>query len=437
MTRTVGEKLRVEDELIGAGAGHPGKMVGKDARVLVVAKTDAALLAAAGENAAPFPQGEDGSHLGYLPGDSAAAIEMLNAARRRGATHLLFPHTSFWWFDHYEGVPAALGLEHNCLWRDDGLALFGLAPLAENVEVVSSGSASADELAYWRQTPSSARSASSSSSRRASRSGVAPKCRPALAGEDGKPPKSVADLPYRPRPHRPVRGRPADLRRRRLALRHDRHGRRGQESDETASAGSKAISFHLLPLVMTGMKQHWDALQKFENPDQRPAGAGSLRLLRRAQSHRRAVQQALRRAEPPRPASRAGSTQTPEPGTIFAVPLLSPHVPARDVHLHAPQPDQAHALVPAKVQGSTPKRTMEMGILSWKACMDAWSQVRTLLRPGSFAEFRQDDLTGKTDEVVARLATLLDMTPTSRQLRAIISSASVRSSPAAAPTRRS
>jgi hypothetical protein len=59
---------------------------------------------------------------------------------------------------------------------------------------------------------------------------------------------------------------------------------------------------------------------------------------------------------------------------------------------------------------------MEMGILSWKACMDGWTKVRPLLRPGSYAEFRQDDLTAKADQVVAQLATLLKMTPDQQKI---------------------
>jgi hypothetical protein len=387
---------------------------GGTARVLVVAKPDDALFqAAGGPKAAPFPQAEDGGHAGYYPGDSTEAIAMLAAARRRGATHLLFPNTSLWWLDHYEAFRRHLGLEHNCLWRDDLIAVYQLSPLADDIDVKSSAAVSADELAYWRQTAEQRaarvkqlQQTCDSLWRRAEvQIGLA-------AGEDGNA-KPIEQLPF-------------DLNR--IVQFPDARpifvvGASRSGTTAMGDALKKSLDcfgwleghlFHLLPPVMTGVKRQWDALQKFENPD------NGLRALDHFDFYdvlNRTAEQfntvyAHRTAQ-------AGKSRwldkTPEPATIFAIPVLNRIYPsATFIYMHRNPIKRTLSFL--KKFKEYPDATMEMGILSWKACMDGWTRIRPLLRPGSFAEFRQDDLTGKTDVVVAQLAALLDMTPEQQKI---------------------
>jgi hypothetical protein len=403
----------VQDELIDRVRDVTRKRVPADARVLVVAKQDDALLAAAGEGAAPFPQGEDGRHAGFYPADGAQAVDMLTAARRRGGTHLLFPATSFWWLDHYEALRAHLGLQHSCIWRDDQLALYQLAPLSEEIDVAPGTGAAApagnsDELAYWRQTAEQRAFRVKQLEQTCYSLWRRAEVQSGLAGDDGKPPKPVADYPF-------------DLNR--IVQFPDERpifvvGASRSGTTAMGDAVKKALDcfgwveghlFHLLPLMLMPMKERWDAMQKFENPD------NGLRALdhfdiydvlnRTATSfHQLYVDRT----------KKAGKTRwldkTPEPATIFAVPLLARMYPrATFIYMHRNPIKRTLSFVKKFVD--YPEATREMGILSWKACMDAWTQVSKGLPPGSQMDFRQDDLTGKTDEVIARLKKLLDMTP--------------------------
>jgi hypothetical protein len=71
------------------------------AAVLVLSKGDAALVEIPGFAAEHFPQDASGDYAGHHPRDSADAIAMLEALRRRGAEYLVIPATALWWLDYY------------------------------------------------------------------------------------------------------------------------------------------------------------------------------------------------------------------------------------------------------------------------------------------------------------------------------------------------
>ena len=70
--------------------------------MVVVSHGDDALLRLGGRAAVHFPQNDVGAYAGYHPSDSFAAITQLEDLRAKGATHIVFPQTMFWWLGHYE-----------------------------------------------------------------------------------------------------------------------------------------------------------------------------------------------------------------------------------------------------------------------------------------------------------------------------------------------
>ena len=386
-----------------------GRTIPKNGRVLVVAKTDAALLSAAGDGAAPFPQGADGGHAGFYPGDSTQAIEMLTAARRRGGTHLLFPDSSFWWLDHYETLRAHLGVQHRCVWRDDRCALYELSPLSEDTNAAESAAApdAAEELAFWRTTAEQRghrvkqlEQTCESLWRRAGGQ--------AGSGDNiGTGARSIFELPF-------------DLNRIVEFPEAEPIFVVGASRSGTTAMGNavrKALNcfgwmeghlFPQLPLVMSAMKERWDALLEFEiaNPDLALNHFDFYGAL----NHTAETFNDLYAKHTAEAGLSRWLDKTPEPGAIIAIPLLNRMYP-RATYLFMHRNPIKRTLSFLKRFKVSREATMEMGILSWKACMDAWTKVREDLRPGSFAEFRQDDLTARTDEVIARLSALLHMTP--------------------------
>jgi hypothetical protein len=69
--------------------------------IIVVSKGDDELLRLPGQRAWHFPQNNDGVYAGYYPETSFAAITHLEQLRNCGGDYLLFPHTAFWWREHY------------------------------------------------------------------------------------------------------------------------------------------------------------------------------------------------------------------------------------------------------------------------------------------------------------------------------------------------
>ncbi|HSS99889.1 MAG TPA: hypothetical protein VLK33_22800, partial [Terriglobales bacterium] len=79
-----------------ADAQLPAKAI-----VAVVTKGDEQLLRLHKQRACHFPQVRGGVYAGHHPANSAEAISHIEALRSRGVEFLLFPKTSFWWFEHY------------------------------------------------------------------------------------------------------------------------------------------------------------------------------------------------------------------------------------------------------------------------------------------------------------------------------------------------
>src|SRR5205823_7634408 len=73
-------------------------------RVLVVSKGDDSLVRLERHEGWHFPQDERGIYAGHHPGDSGEAIAEIERMRGRGADYLVFPTTSMWWLEHYQGL---------------------------------------------------------------------------------------------------------------------------------------------------------------------------------------------------------------------------------------------------------------------------------------------------------------------------------------------
>jgi glycosyltransferase involved in cell wall biosynthesis len=101
-----------------------GRVVPPGGDVMVVSKGDHNLLQFEGRTGVHFPETDTGVYAGYHPGDSAAAIAALDAAIGRGHEYLLFPGTSLWWLDHYDGFRAHLDARYPRLWSDRQCVLF-------------------------------------------------------------------------------------------------------------------------------------------------------------------------------------------------------------------------------------------------------------------------------------------------------------------------
>ena len=80
------------------------RVVPEGSRVLVVSRGDPDLLDLPGRDARHFPQGPDGSYLGYHPADDNEAIGRLHAMRREGPAFFLIPGPSLWWLEYYPGL---------------------------------------------------------------------------------------------------------------------------------------------------------------------------------------------------------------------------------------------------------------------------------------------------------------------------------------------
>jgi GT2 family glycosyltransferase len=96
------------------------------ATVAVVSRGDDDLLDLPGRTGWHFPADDAGLWAGHHPADSAEAIAALDAARRRGATHLAVPAPSHWWLDHYAAFGGHLRSQHRQLSGADECAVFSL-----------------------------------------------------------------------------------------------------------------------------------------------------------------------------------------------------------------------------------------------------------------------------------------------------------------------
>jgi hypothetical protein len=98
-----------------------------DANVLVVSKGDPGLLEFDGPQGSHFPQTDKGLYAGHHPPDSATAINHLEELRKRGAQYLVFPSTSYWWFDHYGELRRHLDTRYRVVVRQPDCAIYALS----------------------------------------------------------------------------------------------------------------------------------------------------------------------------------------------------------------------------------------------------------------------------------------------------------------------
>jgi hypothetical protein len=93
---------------------------------LVVSRGDDRFLKVRARRAWHFPQTEDGEFSGFYPEDSEAAIGHLEELRHRGASHLVFPNTAFWWLGYYKEFQEHLDRNYRRFWRGNQLIIYEL-----------------------------------------------------------------------------------------------------------------------------------------------------------------------------------------------------------------------------------------------------------------------------------------------------------------------
>jgi len=93
------------------------------AKVAVVSRGDDDLLKLGARQALHFPQDHAGVYAGHHPGTAHDAIELVEAARERGATHLLFPATALWWLDHYKELATHLKTRYSVAGDRQGVCM--------------------------------------------------------------------------------------------------------------------------------------------------------------------------------------------------------------------------------------------------------------------------------------------------------------------------
>lgn len=99
------------------------------ATVIVVSKGDHELAELGDRVVWHFPRAESGVYAGYHPATSDDAIRHLEALREEGARFLVFPASSVWWLDHYDGLRRHLDVNHRLVVRSkDSCTIYELAP---------------------------------------------------------------------------------------------------------------------------------------------------------------------------------------------------------------------------------------------------------------------------------------------------------------------
>jgi hypothetical protein len=95
-----------------------------DAVLGTVTKWDPTLLRLSGRRGRNFP---DRTTLpGGYPADDAVAVAHLEQQRARGLSHIVFPHASFWWLEHYAGLAERLRQSGPPVHADDECVVFDL-----------------------------------------------------------------------------------------------------------------------------------------------------------------------------------------------------------------------------------------------------------------------------------------------------------------------
>src|SRR5262249_4826877 len=95
----------------------------KGSSVLVVSKGDDQLVCLENQHAMHFPQAESGVYAGEHPKDRVEAISRLELLRSAGANYLVFPQTSFWWFESYPEFKAHLDQNYKLIVRREDTAI--------------------------------------------------------------------------------------------------------------------------------------------------------------------------------------------------------------------------------------------------------------------------------------------------------------------------
>jgi hypothetical protein len=124
---TAGDRHDGYDPFVGRIRAAVEAAVPAGATVAVVSKGDPKLLElGGGRRAWHLPQTASGVYAGHHPADGAAALEQLEALRRKGAQYLLLPGTSSWWLDHYAEFRRHLEGTCDRLHADDACAVYSL-----------------------------------------------------------------------------------------------------------------------------------------------------------------------------------------------------------------------------------------------------------------------------------------------------------------------
>jgi hypothetical protein len=120
--------------------------------VLVATRGDPELLDLDGRTGWHFPRDESGAFAGYYPSDTAAVVEHVDELRAGGADYLVFPATSLWWLEKYEGLREQLERSYPLArWDSDVCAIFGLREAAPGRGGPAGVSLSGDEAASVRR----------------------------------------------------------------------------------------------------------------------------------------------------------------------------------------------------------------------------------------------------------------------------------------------
>jgi hypothetical protein len=88
--------------------------------VVVVSRGDPQLLDIGPAQARHFPATADGAYAGEYPPTGAAAVALLEDARRNGATHFLVPAPAAWWLSHYDELRAHLDRHYRLMVAAEG-----------------------------------------------------------------------------------------------------------------------------------------------------------------------------------------------------------------------------------------------------------------------------------------------------------------------------
>jgi GT2 family glycosyltransferase len=103
------------------------------ATVAVASRGDDRLVMIPGLRAIHFPSGLEGVYAGYYPANGAETVQVVEAARREGCTHLVFPAPALWWLDHYPALGRYLDGHGRKLWHDaTTAAIYELRPPPED-----------------------------------------------------------------------------------------------------------------------------------------------------------------------------------------------------------------------------------------------------------------------------------------------------------------